>query len=239
MVAVKDRTIPKTTSGKIRRKATKEALQLGTLWWVGWLVGWVGGRFVRLMSGCMGNGRQHLTSFLTTTTKTIPYAGCCTTRWASSPPARARAWRRAPWPRPPRPTAMAPTMAPWPGRSWRWVALFVLWVCVLGYVYVCDLMPVHNNHTTPTHMYIHINYIPIPTPHPHIDTALRLVVVPGGHRGVHRGHPRLPLRRHRRPPQRLRRCGIDCHTHTYIYLFNYLYIYMCGGGVYILYLMCV
>lgn len=32
MVAVKDRTIPKTTSGKIRRKATKEALQLGTLW---------------------------------------------------------------------------------------------------------------------------------------------------------------------------------------------------------------
>lgn len=32
MVAVKDRTIPKTTSGKIRRKATKEALRLGTLW---------------------------------------------------------------------------------------------------------------------------------------------------------------------------------------------------------------
>ena len=32
MIAVKDRTIPKTTSGKIRRRATKEALITGTLW---------------------------------------------------------------------------------------------------------------------------------------------------------------------------------------------------------------
>eukprot|EP00624_Nannochloropsis_granulata_P002364 evm.model.NODE_22006_length_11650_cov_26.012875.1 len=32
MIAVKDRTIPKTTSGKIRRRATKEAMIMGTLW---------------------------------------------------------------------------------------------------------------------------------------------------------------------------------------------------------------
>lgn len=32
MIAVKDRTIPKTTSGKIRRRATKEAMIMGRLW---------------------------------------------------------------------------------------------------------------------------------------------------------------------------------------------------------------